>query len=305
LAADAGFPVGHIKDLQEVRNYINALEYGLERLKTLPISLRLLREIHERLMQGVRGKHATPGQFRTTQNWIGKPGANLSTAKYVPPPPECLMECLDAFETFLHNKTLPVLVHLALCHYQFEAIHPFVDGNGRLGRLLMILLLVERKALAAPLLYLSAFFERTREEYYQHLFEVSASGTWEAWLLYFFKGVASEAADALSRAERINTVLTEWRLKVVELPSPVPAKIVDCLAENPFLSVPKVATRLGVAFTTVQRAVQKLEALGILRLMVSAKRTRIYCADALFEALKAPVDLTRFTALGIDLPRSE
>ncbi len=307
LAADAGLLLGHVKDLQEVRNYIAALEYGLERLHTLPVSLRLLREIHTRLMQGVRGQHATPGEFRMTQNWIGAPGASLSMAKYVPPPPEDLMSCLDAFEKFLHSQQLPLLVHLGLCHYQFEALHPFVDGNGRLGRLLIILLLIERKALAAPLLYLSAFFERTREEYYQHLFNVSALGTWEAWLLYFLKGVSLEAADALSRAERINHVLSDWRLKAAELRSGVPARIIECLAVNPFLNIPHVASHLKIAFNTAHRAVQKLEALGIVSPMAYPGRAgaTFYCADALFEALKAPVDLTRFAALGVDLPRPE
>ncbi len=159
LAYDAGIDVRrNPDDLQEVLNYITALDYGLNRLSSLPLSLRLIKEMHERLMQGVRGAHATPGEFRVSQNWIGIAGCTLTTAKYVPPPDE-LMNCLGQFENFLYDRTLPPLIHLALCHYQFEAIHPFLDGNGRVGRLLITLLLVERKILPFPLLYLSAFFE--------------------------------------------------------------------------------------------------------------------------------------------------
>src|SRR5436190_19969907 len=163
LAAEAGAAVDRSPaDLREVANYVVALEHGLKRLKTLPLSLRLTRELHAKLMTGVRGAHATPGVFRTTQNWIGPPGCTLANAMYVPPPPDVLVECLSAWEKFLHDHSLPVLVQAALMHVQFEAIHPFVDGNGRVGRLLITLLLVEREVLPAPLLYLSAFFEATR-----------------------------------------------------------------------------------------------------------------------------------------------
>src|SRR6266436_2112719 len=167
LAAEAGAAVERSPDdLREVANYVTALEYGIERLKTLPLSLRLVRELHERLMAGVRDSHATPGEFRRSQNWIGKPGATLNQASYVPPPPDALGEQLASWERFLHDRTQPPLVHAALMHYQFEAIHPFLDGNGRVGRLLITLLLCEREVLPAPLLYLSAFFEATRKDYY-------------------------------------------------------------------------------------------------------------------------------------------
>ena len=167
LAAEAGAAVERSPDdLREVGNYVVALEYGIERIKTLPLSLRLVRELHEKLMAGVRGQHATPGEFRRTQNWIGRPGDTLAQAAYVPPPPDALGEHLAAWEKFLHDRMLPPLVHAALSHYQFEAIHPFLDGNGRVGRLLITLELCERDILPAPLLYLSAFFEATRAEYY-------------------------------------------------------------------------------------------------------------------------------------------
>ena len=158
LAANAGAQAKkNPDDLQEVQNYIIALDFGLRRLTELPLSLRLIKEIHEHLMQYVRGAHATPGEFRRSQNWIGSPGCTLNTAKFVPPPPDNLMDCLGALENFLHDRSLPPLIHIALCHYQFEAIHPFLDGNGRVGRLLIILLLIEHKMLPSPLLYLSAF----------------------------------------------------------------------------------------------------------------------------------------------------
>jgi Fic family protein len=179
LANEAGIHVDrNPDDLQEVQNYIDALDYGLKRLQEFPLSLRLIREIHQILMQGVRGSHATPGEFRYTQNWIGPQGCTLNTAKYVPPNPEELTECLNQFEIFLHDRSLPPLIHIALSHYQFEAIHPFIDGNGRMGRLLNVLLLIERKVLPSPILYLSAFFEATRDEYYTQLYNVSSKGTW-------------------------------------------------------------------------------------------------------------------------------
>ena len=166
LEANAGIDLKqNPDDLQEVQNYIIALDYGLSRLQELPLSLRLIKEIHEHLMQGVRGSHATPGELRRTQNWIGPPGCTLNTAKFVPPPSDNLIDCLGELENFLHDRQLPPLIHIAFCHYQFEAIHPFLDGNGRVGRLLITLLLIEQKMLPSPLLYLSAFFEATRDEY--------------------------------------------------------------------------------------------------------------------------------------------
>src|SRR5467141_542404 len=215
LAAEAGAAVERSpEDLREVGNYVVALEYGIERLKTLPLSLRLVRELHEKLMTGVRGQHATPGEFRRSQNWIGRPGDTLAQAAYVPPPPDSLGDSLSAWEKFLHDRMLPPLVHAALAHYQFEAIHPFLDGNGRVGRLLITLELCERDVLPAPLLYLSAFFEATRSDYYGGLRGVSERGDWFGWLQYFLNGVARQAEDALSRAERINALLTSWREKL-------------------------------------------------------------------------------------------
>jgi len=287
LAAEAGAAVDRSPaDLREVANYVSALEYGVDRLRTLPQSLRLVRELHERLLRGLRGDVATPGEFRRTQNWIGAPGSTLVDATYVPPPPDELMACLGAWETFLHDDSHPPLVHAALAHSQFEAIHPFLDGNGRVGRLLITLLLVERNVLATPLLYLSAFFEATRQEYYARLLGVTERGEWEEWISYFLTGVAGQAEDALGRIQRIDALLRQWREAVATSPSRQPERAIDLFAENPFWTVGKLAERLGVAFTTAQRAIDRLESAGIVTLAGEAKRNRVYCARALLAVLE-------------------
>lgn len=299
LAAEAGAAVERSPDdLREVGNYVVALEYGIERLKTLPLSLRLVRELHEKLMTGVRGQHATPGEFRRTQNWIGPPGATLAQASYVPPPPDNLAEYLSVWEKFLHDRMLPPLIHVALAHYQFEAIHPFLDGNGRVGRLLITLELCERNILPAPLLYLSAFFEATRAGYYGGLRAVSENGDWAGWLQYFLNGVARQAEDALSRAERMNALLTRWREELTgDRGARVAFQIVEILAANPFITPRGLQQRLSVAFNTVVRAIGQLEQRGIVKEVSGGKRDRVYCATALLEILEEPAQLnpsTRF-----------
>jgi Fic family protein len=275
-----------------VGNYVTALEHGIKLLETLPLSLRLIREIHAKLMQGVRGGHATPGEFRRSQNWIGRPGSTLATATYVPPHPDDLMDCLGALEKYLHDRSLPPLVQIALAHYQFEAIHPFLDGNGRAGRLLITLFLVERDILPTPLLYLSAFFEATRRDYYEGLRGVSERGDWEGWLEYVLNGMARQAEDALSRAHRINRHLAEWRREVAGLSTQTPALLVDKLAANPFLTVKKTAQEMKMAFTTIQRAMEKLQVMGIVAEISEARRDRVYCAKALLDILEEPARLT-------------
>jgi Fic family protein len=292
LAAEAGMAVDRSPDdLREVANYVVALEHGIARLPRLPLSLRLVRELHGKLMAGVRGDPGRPGQFRDVQNWIGPPGVGIDQATYVPPPPDQVLPCLDAWEKFLHDRSLPPLIQAALAHYQFEAIHPFVDGNGRVGRLLITLFLVEREVLPAPLLYLSAFFEANRQAYYAHLQGVHERGEWEAWLAYFLRGVATQSADALSRASRINALLDKWRDKTVNAGLPAAVRLVDLLAENPYWTTRRAAERLKVAFTTAQRAVAKLEALGIMRQVNQAKRDRLYCATVLLRILEEPARL--------------
>lgn len=292
LAADSGAHVKHDPDdMREVQNYISALDYGLKRLEELPLSLRLIKEIHERLMQGVRGSYATPGEFRRTQNWIGSTGCTINTAKFVPPPPDYLMDALSELELFLHNRQLPPLIHIALCHYQFEAIHPFLDGNGRIGRLLIILLLIERKILPSPLLYLSAFFEATRNEYYNQLYSVSRYGTWCEWFVYFLNGVAVQSEDVLSRSERINELLNRWRISISTAGSSVPVNIINHLAMNPYVTINKLAEELGIAYSTAQRGVKKLEVAGIIKKTNDNKRDKVYCAFEILKILEEPTKI--------------
>ena len=289
LAAEAGAMGGpNSADLREVGNYVAAVEYGLERPDTLPLSLRLIREIHERLMRGVRGDMATPGEFRRSQNWIGPPGCGLNDARYVPPPPDELMGCLDDLELFLHEEALPTLVHAGLTHAQFEAIHPFLDGNGRVGRLLITLLLVGRGILPSPLLYLSAYFKATREEYYACLLAVTQEGAWETWPIYFLRGVRAQAEDALARIQRIDDLLVRWREQLVGAQAGRPEQVLGLFVENPFWTVGGLAKALNVAYTTARRAVDRLEAAGIVSLVGAAKRNRVYCARAMLEVLEAP-----------------
>lgn len=294
LASEAGALVNRSpQDLREVANYVVALEYGAKRLKTLPLSLRLVRELHEKLMTGAAPPHVTPGEFRRSQNWIGPSGCTLLNASYVPPPPDHLLECLGKWETFLHDRSLPPLIQIALAHYQFEAIHPFLDGNGRVGRLLITLFLIERQILPTPLLYLSAFFEATRREYYEGLSGVSGRGDWSAWLLYFLSGVARQCEDALSRAERINSLLVEWRSVAAGTSSKVPVRLLDLLAANPFITPKNAVQQLGVAFTTVQRGINFLEKRSILQQVGDAKRDRVYCAKKIMKILEEPARLTQ------------
>ncbi|HEY2328976.1 MAG TPA: Fic family protein [Verrucomicrobiae bacterium] len=292
LAAEAGVAVDRSPDdLREVGNYVVALEHGIVRLKELPLCVRIIRELHEKLMTGVRGQQATPGRFRKIQNWIGKPGSTLATASFVPPPPDDVEICLAALEKFLHESDLPPLVTIALAHYQFEAIHPFLDGNGRVGRLLITLFLIERQILPTPLLYLSAFFEAARRDYYDGLRGISERGEWNEWLEYFLQGVARMSEDALSRAARINSKLIEWQKKVAGDSTNAPLRVVELLAANPFITAKGAAEKLGVAFTTAQRAIERLERLGIVKQSGDAKRDRVYCAKALLDILEEPARL--------------
>lgn len=292
LAARAGAEIlTNLDDLKEVNNYIRALEYGIKRIHTLPLSLRLLRELHEKLMMHVRGHHATPGEFRRSQNWIGPAGCTLATATYIPPSPEYLTQCLHDFEKFLYEKSLPPLIQIGLAHYQFEAIHPFLDGNGRVGRLLITLFLVERKILPAPLLYLSAFFEATRTEYYARLLAVTQKGDWVGWLHYFLNGVARQSEDAISRAYRINKLLEKWHQQTAGFSTPLPNSLINILAANPFIITKQAAESMKVAFSTMQRAIDKLEALDIIVEVSGGKRDRVYCAKRILDILEEPTKI--------------
>ena len=293
LAAEAGAVVDRSpEDLREVGNYVVALEHGISLLGKLPLCVRLVRELHKKLMADVRGHHATAGHFRTTQNWIGRPGSTVATATFIPPPPGEVEPCLAAWEKFLHESELPPLVTIALAHYQFEAIHPFLDGNGRVGRLLITLFLIERKILPTPLLYLSAFFEASRRDYYDSLRAVSERGAWQDWLEYFLLGIARMSEDALSRATRINDLLAQWRGKLAGESTSTPLRVVELLSANPFITTTGAARQLKLAFTTAQRAIERLERNNIVQQTTNAKRDRVYCAQALLDILEEPARLT-------------
>jgi Fic family protein len=270
-------------DVQEVSNYVEAMTYGLARLETLPVSLRLLREVHAILMQGARGGHATPGEFRTSQNWIGRPGSSLREADFVPPPVPAMQQALSDLEAYLHAEdSYPPLVRLAFIHSRFETIHPFLDGNGRVGRLMVSFLMVAWRLLPLPLLYLSAFFNEHRQEYYTQLRGVSERDSWASWVLFFLNGVEEQSADAVSRARQLQDLLASWRQQLQQTRSPVwMVALVDCLFEVPTLSARAVGERFHVSLPTALDALRRLEALGILRERTGRERRQSYIADAI------------------------
>jgi Fic family protein len=275
-------------DIREVYNYVRALEYGLTRLKDLPLSLRLVREIHARLMEGVRGAHATPGEFRRSQNWIGPPGCTLNEATFVPPPAHEIEEAMGPWEKYLYSETFePPLVQCAIMHYQFEAIHPFLDGNGRVGRLLITFFLCERGHLPQPLLYLSAFFERYRDEYYRRLLAVSQAGDWSGWIGFFLRGVSKQATDALQTAQRILDLQSAYRQRIQGHRSPGPTlRLLDDLFVNPYVTITGARKKYGVNFRTAQAAINLLCEAGILREVTRRQRNRIYCAEELLRTIE-------------------
>ena len=275
-------------DVREVYNYVRALEYGVERVKTLPVSLRLIREIHAKLMDGVRGGNLTPGEFRRSQNWIGSIGSTPSTAAYVPPPVDEMNTGLDQLEKFIHaGSEIPALVRAGLVHYQFEAIHPFLDGNGRIGRLLMILLFCEWNLLSQPLLNLSVYFERYRQEYYDLLLAVSKKGNWETWLRFFLRGVSAQANDSVVRLNRLQTMRTNYQAIADSERNRLRMKqVLDFLFMQPVLSVRQLQTFLNVSFPIAQRYVDRLVDASVLQEVTGQSRNRIFRANEIFQALE-------------------
>lgn len=277
-----------VPDVREVVNYIRALEYGLKRVKTLPLSVRLIREVHRILLKGVRGEQGAPGEFRTCQVHIGPQGAGIEQATFVPAPPSEVLPLMGALERYLHEPSdLPPVVRLALMHYQFEAIHPFRDGNGRVGRLLISLMLCLDGTLPLPLLYLSAYFHRTRQEYYDQLRRVSQLGTWTDWLMYFARGVASEAMDAVDRARRLKDLQADYveRIRTART-SALVTKLIEDLIGHPIVNVASVAKALGVTPHTAQNHIDRLVQAGILREVTGRKRNRLFVADGIIKALE-------------------
>ena len=252
-------------DVEEVMNYIDALEQGLERLRAVPLSARLIRELHAQLLAGVRGRERMPGAFRTTQNWVGGGGSTIESARFVPPPPEELPALLTDWERYAHEEPdAPVLIRNALLHYQFETLHPFLDGNGRLGRLLIVLLLVEHGRLPAPLLYLSASFERDRNAYYEALQAVRERGDTGPWFTLFLTAVHTQALDAVARAERIVALRERYRSASSSITSSNGMALVDLVCETPIVSARSVETRLSVTRPTALKLLRQLESLGVL-----------------------------------------
>ena len=286
-------PLFENPDVHEVHNYVKALDFGLERVGSLPISQRFFREVHGRLMQGVRGEYATPGEFRRSQNWIGGPGATIETASYVPPPVEDMLVCLSDLEKYIHNRSdLPPLIRIALIHYQFEAIHPFLDGNGRVGRLLVSLLLSAWGLLPYPLLYLSAYFEEQRQEYYRQLLSVSQKGSWESWLEFFLVGVDKQARESTSRLRRLSEIRLEFVEKIAqERTRKTLTQAVDFLMGQPIITVSHLQDGIGLNnFVTAQRYVDRLIELGILRQLGGRARNRLFVSDEIYNGIEGALD---------------
>ena len=276
-----------VSDVKEILNYVRAMEYGIKRLEDLPISYRLICEIHGILMKGARGERAAPGSMRTSQNWIGRPGCTLMDATYVPPPVPEMKQCFSDLEEYIHsNAKEPALIQCALVHYQFEAIHPFIDGNGRIGRLLITFMLLKKKLLSQPLLYLSDFFERHRNEYYELLLNVSQKGGWKAWLTFFLNGIRQQSEDALLTVQKLLDLQNRYRALATARRVPkVVNRLIDYLFANPVISISALSKAWKMTFPTVQRGVSYLIEKGILREITGRSRNRLFAADEIFNTI--------------------
>lgn len=266
------------RDVDEVVNYIRAMNHGLERLNELPVSVRLIREIHAELLREVRGQHLTPGEIRTSQNWIGPGGCLLSEATFVPPPPHEVARLLGELESFLHSDPpLPMLIRIGLAHAQFESIHPFLDGNGRVGRLLIAFLLCEREILLKPVLYLSHYFKQHRQEYYDQLQSVRDRGTWEEWLTFFLRGVVEVSKQATETARRILLLRETHRSTITDQFGRAAGnghRVMEHLYEHPIVSVNEVRERTGTTYSAANELVRKFVTSGILHEITGQARNR-------------------------------
>jgi len=291
LDQEPGVP---LDDVQEVSNYIAALNHGLERLANgFPLSLRLLKEVHKILLAKGRGSEKTPGEFRRSQNWIG--GTRPGNATFVPPPPEVVMECMGKLELFLHDKPepTPILLKAALAHVQFETIHPFLDGNGRLGRLLITMLLCEKKVLHEPMLYLSLYFKTHRKTYYELLDTVRFKGDWETWLDFFADAVIVTATQAVETAQQLVNLSNQDREKITGL-GRAAASILEvhrALIEHPIATSTSLVKKTGFTPATINRALEKLQHLGIVNELTAQKRNRIYSYSSYLDILNRGTEL--------------
>jgi Fic family protein len=278
-------------DASGVNNYIVAMEHGLARVRGgFPVSIRLLREMHERLLEGVRGQHRRPGELRSSPVWIG--GSTLDDAVFVPPPPDAMQVALSDLERFLHEGELPLLIQLAIAHYQFEVIHPFLDGNGRIGRLLIPLMLVLREALPQPLLYLSAYLEQHRSEYYDHLLITSQKGDLMPWIAFFLRGVRRQARDSEERTVRLVELQHQLRNELLEEGrSNSVIRLAEQLFSAPVVTAQRVEAMIGVSRPTAHAAIDALLERGDLVEITGRERNRVYRAPAIFEAVYGSVDV--------------
>jgi len=279
LAAEAKiFGANSPQDVAEVVNYVDAMNHGLKRLATLPVSVRLIREIHGRLLAGARGSHLTPGELRTSQNWIGPGGCTLNEATFIPPPPAEVPEFLTQLERFIHHDaTLPLLMKIGLAHAQFETIHPFLDGNGRVGRLLITFLLCEQQVLLKPVLYLSHYFKRYRADYYERLQAVRDRGEWEEWLLFFLRGVTDVSREATETARRILVLREQHRAAITEHLGRAAGnghRVLEHLYEHPIVSVHDVQELTGTTYPAANQLVARLADVDILREVTGQTRNR-------------------------------
>jgi len=277
------------RDAREVANYVHALELGLELLNELPLCIRLINRVHQRLLLGVRGEQAVPGELRTGQVWIAPLGTPIHEARFIPPPANLVPDLLADWERYVNEDLrIPPLVQCALMHYQFEAIHPYFDGNGRIGRLLIILFLCTKQVLPTPLLYLSAYFERNRDAYYDRLYDVSSTGNWQAWLEFFLEGVAQQARDAVVRSRRVRQLQQRYRDLLQERHESGNAfSLLDELFANPFMTAPRASAVLGLTPAGARRVLERLAQTGIVE-YVSGAWPRLYVARELLQAIENP-----------------
>jgi len=274
-------------DVEDVVNYVRAMNYGLERLSTLPLSQRLIREIHAQLLSRGRGAHRMPGELRRTQNWIGPAGASIQRATFVPPPVPEMRTAFDDLERFLgEERELPVLIHAGLAHAQFETIHPFLDGNGRVGRLLITFLLVHRGVLHRPLLYLSHYLKQNRSEYYDRLTAIRRRGDWEGWLGFFLRGIAVTATEATDTARAILALREHHRELVADRTGVNGMRLLDLLFDRPLVNVNLVRDRLAVSFATANNLVAAFQSAGLLNEITGGRRRRIFRFDAYLALLR-------------------
>jgi len=278
----------NIDDIKEVQNYIKALEHGIKLSKKLPISSRFFCEVHKVLMKGARENHARPGELRSSQNWIGAPGSTLKDAKFIPPPPQEMNHCLSELENYIHsNPKESVLVQCAYVHYQFETIHPFLDGNGRLGRLLILFLMLDRGILTHPILYLSSFFHKYRSEYYNRLFEVSQKSAWSEWLKFFLRGVCDQSRSAINDGKRLKSLHDKLFAQVKagkKMPETAP-RIIEELFHTPMVSISLLSKKWKLPYNSVKNGIDRLVNMGILIEQTGAMRNKIYICPKLLKII--------------------